>query len=71
MTVTPADAAFRTSNLKIDFIRVGKAEPLGLEGRVVAKTKSIIHVEADVFRPDGELIARASAQQIITPFGAG
>jgi uncharacterized protein (TIGR00369 family) len=71
MTVAPADAAFRTSNLKIDFIRVGKAEPLRLEGRVVAKTKSIIHVEADFFRPDGELIARASAQQIITPFGAG
>ena len=70
MTAAPADAMFRTSNLKIDFIRVGKAESLRLEGRVVAKTRSIIHVEADFFRPDGELIARASAQQIITPFGA-
>lgn len=69
MTVAPADAMFRTSNLKIDFIRVGKAEPLRLEGRVVAKTRSIIHVEADFFRPDGDLIARASAQQIIVPFG--
>jgi hypothetical protein len=29
----------------------------------------MIHVEADFRRPDGELIARASAQQVITPFG--
>ncbi len=70
MTTAPADAMFRTSNLRIDFIRVGKAEPLRLEGRVLAQTKSIIHVEADFIRPDGELIARAGAQQIIVPFGA-
>lgn len=69
MTVAPGDAMFRTSNLKVDFIRVGKAEVLTIEGRVVAKTKGIIHVEADFRRPDGELIARASAQQILVPFG--
>jgi uncharacterized protein (TIGR00369 family) len=69
MTAAPADALFRTSNLKVDFIRVGKAEVLTLEGRVVARTKGMIHVEADFRRPDGELIARASAQQIVVPFG--
>ncbi|HWW25833.1 MAG TPA: PaaI family thioesterase [Caulobacter sp.] len=69
MTVAPADAMFRTSNLKVDFIRVGKAEILAIEGRVVARTKGVIHVEADFRRPDGELIARAGAQQIIVPFG--
>jgi uncharacterized protein (TIGR00369 family) len=69
MTVAPGDAMFRTSNLKVDFIRVGKAETLAIEGRVVAKTKSMIHVEADFRRPDGELIVRASAQQIVVPFG--
>jgi uncharacterized protein (TIGR00369 family) len=69
MTVAPADAMFRTSNLKVDFIRVGKAEILTIEGRVVAQTKGMIHVEADFRRPDGELIARASAQQIVVPFG--
>ncbi|EJL31268.1 hypothetical protein PMI01_02836 [Caulobacter sp. AP07] len=70
MTVAPADAMFRTSNLKVDFIRVGKAEVLALEGRVVARTRGMIHVEADFRRPDGELIARASAQQVVVPFGA-
>lgn len=69
MTVAPADAMFRTSNLRVDFIRVGKAEVLTLEGRVVARTKGMIHVEADFRRPDGELIARAGAQQIVVPFG--
>ena len=69
MTVAPADAMFRTSNLKVDFIRVGKAEVLTIDGRVVARTKGVIHVEADFRRPDGELIARAGAQQIIVPFG--
>jgi len=71
MTVAPGDAMFRTSNLKVDFIRVGKAEVLAIEGRVVAKTRSMIHVEADFRRPDGELIARAGAQQVVVPFGAG
>ena len=71
MTVAPGDAMFRTSNLKVDFIRVGKAQVLTLEGRVIAKTKGMIHVEADFRRPDGELIARASAQQVVVPFGAG
>jgi len=70
MTAAPADAMFRTSNLKVDFIRVGKAEVLTIEGRVVARTKGMIHVEADFRRPDGELIARAAAQQIVVPFGA-
>jgi uncharacterized protein (TIGR00369 family) len=69
MTVAPGDAMFRTSNLKVDFIRVGKSEVLAIEGRVVAKTKGMIHVEADFRRPDGELIARASAQQVVVPFG--
>ena len=71
MTVASADAAFRTLNLRIDFIRVGKAETLTIEGRVTARTKSVIHVEADFRRPDGELIARAAAQQMVTPFAAG
>lgn len=71
MTVAPADAAFRTLNLRVDFIRVGKAEPLAIEGRVTARTTSVVHVEADFRRPDGELIARATAQQMVTPFAAG
>ncbi|MDP1632872.1 MAG: PaaI family thioesterase [Caulobacter sp.] len=71
MTVAPADAVFRTLNLRVDFIRVGKAETLNIEGRVTAKTKSLIHVEASFRRPDGDLIAQAGAQQMVMPFGTG
>jgi hypothetical protein len=35
-----------------------------------AQTSGMIHVAADFRRPDGALIARASAQQVVVPFGA-
>ena len=65
MTVTPDDAHFRTVNLQVQFFKVGRAHPLDIEARVVARTKQLISVEADFRRPDGEMIARASAQQVV------
>jgi uncharacterized protein (TIGR00369 family) len=69
MTTVPPDAAFRTINLQVNFIRVGRAHPLWIEARVVATTKRLLTVRADFRRDDGELIAEASAQQLVTPFG--
>lgn len=69
MTVAPDDAAFRTVNLQVQFFRVTPGQPLDLEGRVVARTQRLISVEADFRRLDGELIARAAAQQVLTPLG--
>lgn len=68
MTVIPDDNAMRTLNLNVQFFRVGRAHPLTIEGRVTAQTRQLISVEADFRRDDGELIARAAAQQILTPF---
>jgi uncharacterized protein (TIGR00369 family) len=67
MTVAPDDAHFRTINLQVQFVKVGRAHPLEIEGRVVAQSKQLITVAADFRRPDGELIASATAQQIVTP----
>ncbi|MCI3133960.1 PaaI family thioesterase [Phenylobacterium aquaticum] len=67
MTVVPDTAYFRTTQLQIQFFRVGRAHPLEIEARVLAQTKQLISVEADFRRPDGELIAKASAQQVLTP----
>ncbi len=68
MTVVPDGGMFRTINLAIQFLRVGRAHPLLVEGRVTAQTRSLITVEADFFREDDRaLIARATAQQILTP----
>ena len=67
MTVVPDDAYFRTVNLQLQFVKVGREHPLSIEARVVAASRRLITVEADFLRPDGELIAKASAQQILLP----
>jgi uncharacterized protein (TIGR00369 family) len=65
MTVAPEDRYFRTINLQVQFFRIGRAEGLDIEARVVARTRQLISVEADFRRPGGELIARAGAQQVL------
>jgi uncharacterized protein (TIGR00369 family) len=69
MTVVEEGSAFRTINLNVQFLRVGRAHPILAEARVVVHTKSLITVEADFYREaDKVLIARATAQQMVTPF---
>jgi len=67
MTVVPADSVFRTTNLSVNFIRVGRAHPLVIEAVVVAQTRQLLTVRATIKREDGALIADASAQQILQP----
>ena len=67
MTVVPEENYYRTINLQRLFVKVGAARPLTIEGRVTAVTRQLITVEADFRREDGELIARAAAQQILMP----
>ena len=66
MTVLPDGSTFRTVNLAVRFVKVGRDAPVMIEGRVVAHSRSLITVEAD-FRQNEALIARADAQQILTP----
>ena len=68
MTVVPADSVFRTVNLNMSFIRVGRAHPLYIEAVVVAQTRQMLTVRATIKREDGELIAEASAQQILQSY---
>lgn len=68
MTVVPGDSLFRTTNLMVNFVRVGRAAPLAIESRVVATTRRLITVRAEFQRADGELVAEASAQQMIQSF---
>lgn len=67
MTVVPGDQAFRTVNLQVQFFRLSRGEELAIEGRVVAQSKSLIAVEAEFRNSAGGLIAKASAQQFLTP----
>ncbi len=64
MSVVGPAQGFRTANLNLQFFRVGRAQPLLIEGRVVSHTRSVIAVEATIAcEQDGTLIAKASAQQ--------
>jgi uncharacterized protein (TIGR00369 family) len=67
MTSVPDSMAFRTINLSMTFLRVGKAEPLKIEARVTSQTRQVISTRAEFQRPDGKLIAEASAQQFLQP----
>jgi uncharacterized protein (TIGR00369 family) len=66
MTVLPDDMMYRTAGLQVQFFRVTRGEPLTIEGRVISKSNTTIAVEAE-FRADDELIAKASALQIMRP----
>lgn len=68
MTVVPGYMLFRTLNLQMNFLRVGRTQPLTIEARVVAQTRQMITVRAEFRREDGELIAEATAQQLLMTF---
>lgn len=65
MTVMPDGVTWRTVNLQMQFVKVGRAHPLHIEGRVTAASRRLVTIEADFRREDGGLIARASGQQIV------
>jgi len=69
MTSVPENMFFRTANLLVTFIRVAKAEPAIIEGRVISQTRHVITTSAEFRREDGELFATASAQQFLQKFG--
>jgi uncharacterized protein (TIGR00369 family) len=68
MTVVPDDRLFRTVNLQVNFLKVGRSHPLAIEARVVAQTRQLITVRAEFRRQDGVLIADATAQQMLMTF---
>lgn len=68
MTVVPNDRLYRTVNLQMNFLKVGRSHPLTIEARVVAQTRQLVTVRAEFRREDGVLIVDATAQQILMPF---
>jgi uncharacterized protein (TIGR00369 family) len=66
LSVDPGDCVFRTSQLSVQFLKLARGEPLLIEARVIAQSKQIIAVEAEFRFENGELVAKANAQQILT-----
>jgi acyl-coenzyme A thioesterase PaaI-like protein len=52
MTVVPGDQVFRTINLNVNFIRVGRVHPLEIEAVVVAQTRRLLTLRATLRRED-------------------
>ncbi|NQE61738.1 PaaI family thioesterase [Caulobacter sp. RHG1] len=68
MTVVPHDRLYRTVNLQMSFLKIGRDGPLAIEARIVARTRQLITARAEFRRADGALIAEATAQQILLAF---
>lgn len=68
MTVVPEDRLYRTVNLQLNFMKIGRSHPLDIQARVVTHTRQLVTVRAEFRRDDGVLIADATAQQILMAF---
>jgi acyl-coenzyme A thioesterase PaaI-like protein len=67
MSVLPEDQAFKTIGLNVQFFRGSRNERITIEARVVAQSRQLIAVEADFRNPGGDLLAKATAQQMLVP----
>ncbi len=65
MTVIPGDRHYRTTQLQVSFLRIGRNAPVEIHAQVIAATRQMITVRASFIQAGDRLIAEASAQQII------
>ncbi len=67
MTVVPDDRLYRTTQLQVSFLRIGRNAPLEIHAQVIAATRQMITVRASFTQAGDRLIGEASAQQILLP----
>jgi uncharacterized protein (TIGR00369 family) len=57
--------SFLTADLRVEFVRSARPGTLRAEGRVVQRNRRVAFCSADLFDPDGALLASARCTQII------
>jgi uncharacterized protein (TIGR00369 family) len=67
MTVMDDKHAFKTSELHVSFFRPITEGTVRIVGRVVNRSRTLVHVEAEFYRDDGKLAAKASATELVQP----
>lgn len=67
MTVVPDDRHYRTTQLQVSFMRVGRNAPVEIHAQVIAATRHMITLRARFVQGEGRLIAEAGAQQLLMP----
>jgi len=65
MTVLTDTESMRTSDLQISYFRPVTAGPLKIEGRLVNRSRALIHAGVTFTLPDGKLAARATGVMAI------
>jgi len=65
MTVLTDTESMRTSDLQISYFRPVTAGPLLIEGRLVNRSRALIHAGVTFTLPDGKLAARATGVMAI------
>jgi uncharacterized protein (TIGR00369 family) len=59
------DESFLTADLRVEFVRSARPGTLRAEGRVVQRNRRVAFCSADLFDPNGTLLASARCTQII------
>jgi len=59
------DESFLTADLRVEFVRSARPGMLRADGRVVQRNRRVAFCSADLFDPDGTLLASARCTQII------
>ena len=56
---------FLTADLRVEFMRAARPGLLRAEGRVIERTRRVAFCSADLYDPDGTLLASSRCTQII------
>lgn len=66
-TVLDADQAFLTADLRVEFLRSCRPGTLRAVGEVVRRTRRVVFCSAELFAPDGTVLAAARCTQVVLP----
>jgi len=69
MTLLEDNEAISTSDLRVSYFRPVTGGVLQLEAQVIHRGRRQMQVEVEFRREDGKLAAKATATQVIIPFG--
>ena len=64
-SVLEADESFLTADLRVEFMRSARPGTLRAEGSVIQRNRRVAFCSADLFAPDGSLLATSRCTQIL------
>jgi uncharacterized protein (TIGR00369 family) len=68
-TVMADEEDFLTADLRVEFMRSARPGTLRADGRIIQQNRRVIFCSAELFDPDGTLLAAARCTQIVRSSG--